>query len=26
MALPEGTVCPGFESASENEYQGFLLG
>jgi hypothetical protein len=23
---PDGTMCPGVDSASENEYQGFLLG
>jgi len=23
---PDGTACPGVNSASENEYQGFLLG
>ena len=23
---PEGTMCPGVDSASENEYQEFLLG
>jgi len=23
---PNGTVCPGVDSAPENEYQGFLLG
>ena len=22
----DGTMCPGVESASENEYQGFFLG
>jgi len=22
----DGTMCPGVESASKNEYQGFLLG
>jgi len=22
----DGRICPGVESASENEYQGFLLG
>ena len=24
--VPDGTICPGIDSASENEYQGFLLG
>jgi len=23
---PDGTMCPGVDSVSENEYQGFLLG
>jgi len=23
---PDGTMCPGVDSAPENEYQGFLLG
>jgi hypothetical protein len=23
---PEGTMCPGVDSASENEYHGLLLG
>jgi len=23
---PDGTMCPEVDSASENEYQGFLLG
>jgi len=23
---PDGTMCPGVDSASENECQGFLLG
>ena len=26
LAPPDGTMCPGVDSASENEYQGFLLG
>ena len=26
VARPEGTMCPGVDSAPENEYQGFLLG
>jgi hypothetical protein len=26
VALPEGTMCSGVDSAPENEYQGFLLG
>jgi len=26
VALPDGTMCPGVDSASESEYQGFLLG
>jgi len=26
VALPDGTMCPGVDSASENENQGFLLG
>ena len=26
VALPARTMCPGVDSASENEYQGFLLG
>jgi hypothetical protein len=26
MASPEGTMCPGVDVASKNEYQGFLLG
>jgi len=25
VAPSDGTMCPGDESASENEYQGFLL-
>jgi hypothetical protein len=23
---PDGTMCPGVDSASESEYEGFLLG
>ena len=26
VAPPDGTMCPEVDSASENEYQGFLLG
>jgi hypothetical protein len=26
MVPPDGTVCPEVDSASENEYKGFLLG
>ena len=26
LAPPDGTMCPGGDSAPENEYQGFLLG
>jgi len=26
VATTDGTMCPGVESASENKYQGFLLG
>jgi len=26
VAPPDGTTCPGVDSAPENEYQGFLLG
>jgi len=26
VAPPDGTMCPGVDSASESEYQGFLLG
>jgi len=25
VAPPDGTMCPGVDSAPENEYQGFLL-
>ena len=26
VAPNDGTMCPGIDSASENEYQGFLVG
>jgi len=26
VAPPDGTMCPEVDSASESEYQGFLLG
>ena len=26
VAPPDGTMCPGVDSASENKYQGFPLG
>jgi len=26
VALSDGTMCPGVNSAPDNEYQGFLLG
>jgi len=26
VAPPDETMCPGVDSASKNEYQGFLLG